>query len=241
MTSLSINLVGALDPLGPVAFISKRLRDYPAGLAVVIAALVLSLAFHEAAHAWAAHRLGDDTAKRMGRLTLNPIAHIDLVNTIILPAVMIAMMGWIFGGAKPVPVNPSNFRHPLRDNAIVALAGPASNLLLAFLTMIAFYAVVKSGAWEGKMLPDLLGAIVSFNVLLAVFNLIPIPPLDGSRVVTWLLPADARQAYGALEQFGILLILGLIVFVRPFQIALVTTIESVNYFLLDLVRLWGLW
>ncbi len=193
----------------------------------MIAFLVLSLGIHEAAHAWVAWKCGDSTAKDLGRLTLNPIAHIDPVMTIALPAIVYLLSGFVFGGARPVPVNPNRLRKPLRDMSLVALAGPASNVLLAILFLSIYKVFAYTGFYVGaadhvhdrqqQLLPLVLGAAVTFNVLLAIFNLMPIPPLDGSRVMAWILPAPLRESYVGLERLGMLLIFFLIFFFPPFQ------------------------
>ena len=199
----------------------------PLGVALVIAFLVLSLGVHEAAHAWMAWKRGDSTAKDLGRLTLNPIAHIDPVMTVALPAIVYVLSGFVFGGARPVPVNPNRLRSPLRDMSLVALAGPASNVVLAILFLAIYKVFVYTGFYVGaaefprarqeQLLPLVLGAAVTFNVLLAIFNLVPIPPLDGSRVMAWILPAPLRESYVGLERLGMMLIFFLIFFFPPFQ------------------------
>ena len=186
------------------------------GIALVIAFLVISLGIHEAAHGWVALQCGDPTARDLGRITLNPIAHIDPFMTVILPAVLALTGGMIFGGAKPVPVSYNRLRHPLRDMALVALAGPASNLVLAAVFLVALKAAHVSGNWEtGALLPGVLAHCVYFNLLLTVFNLLPIPPLDGSRVMTWLLPEGLREPYVALERVGLILVVILVLMVPP--------------------------
>lgn len=174
----------------------------------VIAILILSLAIHEAAHAYVADLRGDSTAREMGRLTLNPMAHIDPVMTVIVPLFLWISTGFLFGGAKPVPVNPHRLRHPLRDMSLVALAGPASNLLLAILFTTLFKVALHWGGYEpDALMPTVLYWGVMANVFLAVFNMIPIPPLDGSRVMAYLLPSHLRTAYMRLESFGLMLVI----------------------------------
>jgi Zn-dependent protease len=169
---------------------------------------ILSLTVHEFAHAWTAWKLGDDTASRQGRLTLNPLSHIDLLGTILLP-----LMGVPFGWAKPVPVDPTRFRRDVsmgKGMAITASAGPLSNVLLALLASVALGLcfrfspeLVESGQPGRFFLVNL----VLLNVGLALFNLIPIPPLDGSRIVAWLLPYRLRTAWHELERFAPLLLI----------------------------------
>lgn len=211
------------------------------GALVVLGLLVLSLTFHEAAHAWAAWRLGDPTAKRMGRLTLNPLPHIDPVMTILVPTILALTTGYLFGGARPVPVDPRNFKSPHRSNALVALAGPLSNILLALVGLFVLRVLANTGAFDGKLLPLILTYFVMFNVILAVFNAVPIPPLDGSRVVTWLLPPPLRASYNALEGIGIFLIFGLLVFVPGARQLLGTVMSACVEFLDRVVSLGGVW
>lgn len=183
-------------------------------IGLVIAFLILSLSVHEAAHAMVADLCGDSTARDLGRLTLNPIPHIDPVMTILLPVITMLAGGVFLGGAKPVPVSYHRLRHPLRDMMLVAIAGPLSNLLLAVLFVIAWKAAVYPGQYPpDALLPKVLLASAQWNVLLAVFNLLPIPPLDGSRVMAWLVPSSVRDGYISLERFGLLLIFGLLWFV----------------------------
>jgi Zn-dependent protease len=185
-------------------------------LVLTIVLLVFSLGIHEAAHAWVALQCGDPTARDLGRITLNPIPHIDLWMTILLPALIYYSSGgqYLFGGAKPVPVDFRRLRHPLRDMSIVAVAGPLSNLLLVgfFLVLLKFF--VTTGYYNGSaafpsernhdLLPKVMLQAVSFNALLFVFNLIPVPPLDGSRIMTWLLPPSLRQPYNSIGIFGLI-------------------------------------
>ncbi len=209
-------------------------RQSPTTLVFVIAFLVISLGIHEAAHAWVAAMRGDTTARDMGRMTLNPLAHIDPFLTVILPAVMYATTGMVFGGAKPVPVIASRLHKPLRDMMLVALAGPASNLFLALLFALAYNLAMGPGGYtHDQLMPSVLLTSAAFNVLLAVFNLIPLPPLDGSRVMAWLLPRGARDAYVSLERFGILIVFLAISFFPPLQHAISAGTRSILDFLLD--------
>lgn len=172
----------------------------------VIIILFSAIILHEYAHGWTAYKLGDPTAKDAGRLTLNPLKHIDPVGTVLLPGVLIAMrmMGvntFVFGWAKPVPVNFLRLRHPKQDMIWVALAGPAVNILLA----IGFAQALKMDL--SMQAYQLIGLAVFINLLLAIFNMIPIPPLDGSRLVMGLLPDKLAASYSQLERYGILIVI----------------------------------
>ena len=218
-------LAAALVPLASAAQSPFRLTNV--GVALVIAFLVISLGLHEAAHGWVAWKCGDPTARDLGRISLNPLVHIDPFMTVILPVFLYYTTGFIFGGAKPVPVAFHRLRNPLRDMSLVALAGPASNFLLAILFLLVWKIVISAELYApDQLLPQVMQASMYLNLLLAVFNLVPIPPLDGSRVMTWLLPASMRAPYIALERFGILLIMGLILFVDPFAQFLFSGIQS---------------
>ena len=163
----------------------------------LFAILLASLSIHEAAHAWAADRLGDPTARLLGRLTLNPVAHIDPIGTLLLPAIAIFTRLPIIGWAKPVPVNLNQLRHPRRDFMYIAAAGPASNLVQA--VMLAAVAwLMYPGGLERSVVAQLIGLGVQINVLLALFNLIPVPPLDGGNVIGGLLPERMADAYDRL-------------------------------------------
>jgi len=188
------------------------------GIALVIALVIISLGFHEAAHGWMALKRGDPTARDLGRITLNPIVHIDPFMTIVLPVMAFYIMGFPFGGAKPVPVAYHNLRKPLRDMALVAIAGPLSNVFLASVFFLVRHVVVyKLHVWEELALGDLvLVYAIYINLLLAAFNLVPIPPLDGSRIMAWLLPSGLREPYVQLERFGLILVVAVIFLVPGF-------------------------
>jgi len=174
-------------------------------IAIGILPIILAVTVHEAAHGFVANYFGDNTAKMLGRLTLNPIKHIDWLGTVVVPLVMYVLTQFIFGWAKPVPIDPRNFRNPRRDMFLVAAAGPASNILMALgwagLTAIGIHGL-PSGSWYAEPLA-LMGQIGIFvNLLLAIFNLLPLPPLDGGRMLVSVLPADAAAKVSALEAWG---------------------------------------
>jgi Zn-dependent protease len=188
--------------------------------------LIVSLSVHEAAHAWTADRLGDPTARRLGRLTLNPISHIDPIGTVLFPLIAIVSGLPLLGWAKPVPVNPHNLASPRRDFAIVALAGPVSNLLMAMAAAVLLKLLFPIGAAPsfGSML---VARAVSLNVVLAVFNMLPVPPLDGGNVLAGFVPESVARVIDRTKPYGFLIlyvlmymgILGDIVFPLQRQIA----------------------
>ena len=213
------------------------------GMALVLALLVLSLGAHEAAHGWVALKCGDTTARDLGRITLNPIVHIDLFMTIVLPAVLYFSAGMLFGGAKPVPVNFYNLRKPYRDMALVALAGPLSNFLLAiFFALCQKVFVFELGILHpGKLGDAVLQHAQYWNLLIAAFNLLPIPPLDGSRIMTWILPQHLREAYVRLERMGLILVVLVIMFV-PGVLQLVREMVWISHdLIIQIVTLGGAW
>ena len=194
--------------LPPISVLG-RFSDSPVAAGIVIGLLILSLALHELAHAWTADRLGDPTAREAGRLTANPLAHLDPFLSVLLPAILIlAHSPFVFGGAKPVPVVMQRLRNPWRDMMLVALAGPVTNVLLGLGFLLAWKVSVYSAGYSRyETLPTVLAASMYINWILAVFNMLPIPPLDGSRVMAYLLPAgDIRRVYVGLERFGLLLV-----------------------------------
>jgi Zn-dependent protease len=190
-------------------------------IAVIVPPFVFSVILHEVVHGWIAEKLGDPTARNAGRLTLNPIPHIDLVWTIIMPMLLYFTTGFVVGGAKPVPINPYNFKNPKRDMALSSLAGPSVNMLMAILFAFVLRviipimeSIIPTKIWEQTALPVtlMLGAGAVINVILAIFNMIPIPPLDGSRIVYWLLPDKQAALYYRLEPFGIFILIALLSF-----------------------------
>jgi len=181
-------------------------------LIIILPVLFFSVVIHECAHGWVALKLGDPTARNAGRLTLNPLVHIDPIGTILFPLVLVLFRApVVFAWAKPVPVNPFHFRNPRRDMLWVGLAGPGSNILIA-ITAAVLLKVSAIFMGMGGPLGQLLMVIIFINLLLAVFNLIPIPPLDGSRVLTGLLPREAAYSYARLERFGLLILFALFYF-----------------------------
>lgn len=182
-----------------------------------VALVMLSAIVHEVAHGWVAYRLGDPTAKQAGRLTLNPLAHLDPVGSVLLPLLMAWIGGLVFAFAKPVPYNPYNLRNPRRDEVLVALAGPASNLLQALVGAVAFRLAFASWSGAEDALYWVLMALqiyVYVNLTLMFFNLIPLPPLDGSKIVMPLLHGGARQSYYKIQQYGMPILL-VVLYVLP--------------------------
>ncbi|HKE00580.1 MAG TPA: site-2 protease family protein [Planctomycetota bacterium] len=183
-----------------------------AGAVGVLACMTVSLAVHESAHAWTADRLGDPTGRQLGRVSLNPFVHLDLFLSVLLPLATYWAMGVPFGAAKPVPVNVSNLGRPRRDWMLVALAGPLSNLALAALAAALWWALRASGLiGADSTLHWMFRLAVVLNVVLAMFNLIPIPTLDGSRVVGWLLPRRLAWRWYELDRAGFVIVLALLV------------------------------
>jgi Zn-dependent protease len=188
----------------------------PLLLLLLFGVLLVSLSVHEAAHAWSAERLGDNTARRLGRVSLNPVVHIDLLGTIVLPLIAILSNFPILGWAKPVPVDIRNLGHDWRRKyMLVAAAGPASNLIMAAIGAPIFH-LMPSGGFDGEaiargsLVVRLLLQFVSLNVLLAVFNMLPVPPLDGGNVLAGLLQGPVAEAYDKLRPYGFIILYALL-------------------------------
>ncbi len=186
------------------------------GLTTAVIPIIVAITFHEAAHGWVANKCGDSTAKDMGRLTLNPVPHIDLVWTLIVPVLLFIVNkgAFTFGMAKPVPVNFGNLRHPRRDSALVAAAGPVMNILLAAISFIVYLLLFDSPkphsaqmSFVAVPLSKMLEYSILFNIFLASFNLLPFPPLDGGRIVVSMLPARQAYQFSKIEPYGIIIVL----------------------------------
>jgi Zn-dependent protease len=176
-----------------------------------IIAFVFAICVHESAHAWTANQCGDPTARMLGRISLNPIKHVDPIGTVLVPLIgMLSGIGFI-GWAKPTPVDPRNLRHPVRDDILTSVAGPVSNILLGLVAVAVLFVLARVAGNAGpnsiaQPIALLCGAFISVNILLAAFNLIPIPPLDGSHVVRHLLPESGKRIYDMIGYVGILLL-----------------------------------
>jgi Zn-dependent protease len=207
------------------------------GIALAAVAAILAITLHEAAHGYAALALGDDTARQAGRLSLNPLRHIDRVGTILLPGLLLlsqlALTGrvfFMFGWAKPVPVAAWKFGNPRRGMALVAIAGPAMNFFLAWLAAVFLPSAVPTSL-PSSLTQDFLVTFIVFNLVLGLFNLLPIPPLDGGRIAVGILPLQIARSWARLERAGILLVI-LLIFLLPrifpgFDQALEETIDWV--------------
>ncbi|HET9869055.1 MAG TPA: site-2 protease family protein, partial [bacterium] len=212
----------------------------------VVSGWLVSLCLHEYGHAWAAYRLGDPTAKMLGRLTLDPRAHVDPIGTLLFPMLRLLYPGlFLLGWAKPVPVTAENFRHPKRDNALVAAAGPAMNLVLAFLALVVLGVTAAAGffglsAQTGGTLFEFLHFFFWLNFGLALFNLFPLYPLDGNWILKALLPDRLSYAYSRLDRFGIWAFLAVVVFFPSVFSQLFLPAVAGLYWMLHLAGLDGL-
>ncbi len=176
-------------------------------IVVWVIPVIFAITIHETAHGWVAKQYGDKTAWMLGRLTLNPIKHIDPIGTILVPGLMYVFTGFMFGWAKPVPVNTRNLRKPKHDMAIVALAGPVSNILMAIAWALFIRLAILSDLAESHQALIFMGVVgIEINLILAILNLLPVPPLDGSRILSWALPGRWAYYYNQFEQYGIYLL-----------------------------------
>ncbi len=206
---------------------------------IAVIAGILAITLHEAAHGYAALAMGDDTAKRAGRLSLNPLVHVDRVGTILLPLglavgqlLTIGRVAFMFGWAKPVPVAAWKFRNPRQAMMVVAAAGPAMNFALAFLASLALLALFPDAQVDDARLPVLfLIAFIEFNLVLGLFNLIPLPPLDGGRIIVGLLPSGLASAWASVERYGIVIVILLVVVLPEMSKDLGSRIDPVGWVL----------
>lgn len=205
--------------------------------------VLVAITLHEAAHGWMADKLGDDTARRLGRVSFNPLRHIDPFGTVILPALFIASGApFMFGYAKPVPVNIGRLRKPKRDMALVAAAGPAANFLIAIAACILWHLHSVLPEAVGRFWLEMITKGIIFNVMLGVFNLLPLPPLDGGRVLTGLLPLPLAIRFARIERFGFVILIGLMVVLPLIGQQLGVFLNPIAWILLPIVRavLWVL-
>jgi Zn-dependent protease len=199
--------------------------------------VIIAITFHEAAHGFVAHRLGDDTAWRLGRVSINPVRHIDPFGTILLPG-MLLLVGApvLFGYAKPVPVNFGSLRRPRRDTVLVAAAGPATNIALAVIAGLAFHGVGYLPDTAAQWLADNLRNALILNVTLAVFNLFPLPPLDGGRILVAVLPKVVAVPVARLEPYGLFILIGLLILLPFVGAQLGVDLSFVSHWLVAATR-----
>ncbi|MEE2900589.1 MAG: site-2 protease family protein [Gemmatimonadota bacterium] len=211
----------------------------------LIAVLIASVVVHEVAHAWQARREGDDTADKLGRITLNPVSHLDLMGSVIVPLVLhFSGSGFLFGWAKPVPVNPANYRSPVWGDIRVSMAGIVSNLILAAFSTLLLAVVLKIQSVSGSLggTTTLAGQVAYYgiliNLVLAFFNLIPLPPLDGSHVLYHALPRALAERYRAAGRHGLLIMMGLLFFSPGVFRYLMWPVSVLMGLATDFARLW---
>ncbi len=186
---------------------SPEIAEFLLTAVIVAPGIILAITLHEASHGYVAWKLGDDTAYMLGRVTFNPLRHIDPLGTIILPALLVFTTGYMFGYAKPVPVNFRKLRTPRRDMVLVAAAGPASNILIALASAIALRLMPETATMTTAVISEIFIYSILFNVIIAIFNMIPLPPLDGGRVAVGLLPYPLSWYLARLERYGMVILL----------------------------------